>query len=325
MNEIFYNYNNLEAYMNKMQLDYDATWLRWVKEIINTKLIMFKYDNLPSPDLTSEIMERALMFNNFLCGYKDPTLGFIICRWRCGSVYNLYWRPERVNLYTLSGQSIRMDVPYNEIVLFRDNPMDIIPFLTLNSWIEKIIEKEKTLDSVFDWLSMPLILTGDKDQVNALKQLMKKSIKRDPFVAAGKGYKDHVEQFDIKLPAELEQIYNIMKKYKGMAMASIGIYEVDEKRERIVTAEIQSQNDFVDMVYMGMYDERKRFIKEVNERWGYNITLREAYEENREANVKNAKDMAAAEKAPDVKIAEIEAQANIQAATQKEAAKDAER
>ena len=325
MNEIFYNYNNLESYMNKMQLAYDGTWLRWVKEIINTKIIMFNYENLPSSDLTSEIMERALMFNNFLCGYNDPVLGFIICRWRCGSVYNLYWRPERVSLYTLTGKSIRDDVPYSDIVLFRDNPMDIIPFLTLNSWIEKIIEKEKTLDSVFNWLSMPLILTGDKEQVNALKIVMKKSLAREPFMAAGKGYKDHVEQFDIKLPAELEQIYNIMKKYKGMAMASIGIYEVDEKRERIVTAEIQSQNDFVDMVYMGMYNERMRFITEVNKRWGYNIKLVEAYEQNRESNVENQRELSKAEKAPDVEIAKIEANATVEASKKKEVNNNVER
>lgn len=318
MNEIFYNYNNLESYMNKMQLCYDGTWLRWVKEIINTKITMFSYDNLPEKDLTSEIMERALMFNNFLCGYYDDTLGFVICRWRCGSVYNLYWRPERVDLYSLTGKTIKLGVPYSDIILFRDNPMDIIPFLTLNSWIEKIIDKEKTLDSVFNWLSLPLILTGDKEQVNSLKQIMKKSIARDPFIAAGKGYKDHVEQFDIKLPAELEQIYNIMKKYKGMAMASIGIYEVDEKRERIVTAEIQSQNDFVDMVYMGMYNERKRFVDEVNKRYGYNIVLRESYEENRQANVEAQRDMAQAEKTPDIQIAKIEADAEIKAAQNKE-------
>ena len=145
-NENFFNYNNLQDYMNKMQLAYDGQWLRWVKDIINTKITMFNYDNLPGKKLTSEIMERALMFNNFLCGWKRPDGEFMICRWRFGSVFNEYWKPERVNLLALTGKEIAFDVPYEDIVLFRDNPMDIIPFLTLNSYIESIIAKEKTLD-----------------------------------------------------------------------------------------------------------------------------------------------------------------------------------
>lgn len=313
MAEDFYNYNNLEAYMQKMQLMYSPDWLRWIKDIINTKITMFQYDNLPD-GLTSEIMERALMFNNFLCGYKDDALGFVICRWRPDSDYDLYWKPYTVTLLTISGRPIKDRVPYDSIILFRDNPMDIIPFLTLNAWIDKIREKEATIDSIFTWLSLPLILTGDKDQVNALKQVAKKANVRAPFAFAAKNFKDHMEQFDIKLPVELEQVYDIMKKYRGMTFSSMGVYEVDEKRERIVTSEIQAQNDYVDFVYTGMYNERKRFVDEVNSRYGLNIVLRESYMENQEDNVRLQEDMSMAKDKAKIEVAKINKEAEIEAA-----------
>lgn len=281
MSENYYNYNNLESYLNRMQLAYDGQWLRWVKDIINTKITMFRYENLPGDKLTSEIMERALMFNNFLCGWNSPT-GFMICRWRCGSVYDEYWKPEYVDLLTLTGKPLANHIPYDDIVLFRDNPMDIVPFLTLNSYIEAIISKEKTLESIFDWISLPTMFVGDKEQTLMLKQMFKKSSKREPFAIATKGFKDHLEQFDLRLPVSLFEVYDIMKKYKGMCLASMGIYEVDEKRERIVTSEIQANNDYVDFVYTGMYNERKRFVEECNAKFGLNMRLVETYVENQQ-------------------------------------------
>ena len=120
-----------------------------------------------------------------------------------------------------------------------------------------------------------------------------------------------MEQFDIKLPAELEDIYNIIKKYRGMAFASMGIYEIDEKRERIVTSEIEAQNDYVDFVYQGMYNERTRFVDECNEKFGLNIKLRETYVENQEDNVKLKKDMSMAEDAGKIEVAKIKAEGGV--------------
>lgn len=317
MADNYYNYNNLETYVNKLGLYYDGRWLRWVKDIINTKIIMFRYDNLPGK-LTSEIMEKALMFNNFLCGWVSGAGEFYICRYRFGSVFDEYWKPVFVDLLTLSGKPLAYHVPYSEIVLFRDNPMDIIPFLTLNSYIENIISKEKTLDSIFDWLSLPAVFAGDATQAQTLKTMIKKATDREPFVVASKNFKDHLEQFDLRLPVELEQVYDIMKKYRAMAMASMGIYQVDEKRERIVTSEIQAQNDYVDFVYTGMYNERRRFVEEVNEKFGLNIELIEVYVENQDDNIDIQKRASEASKAGDVLVQKEENKGKVEVEKLKE-------
>lgn len=312
--DAYYNFMNLESYINQLGLNYDRTYFRWVKDIIDVKLSMFSYENVSEYELSSDIMERALMFNNFLCGYDVPGVGFGIYRWRSGSVYNRYWKPETVQLLTISGKTVANDVKYSDIVLFRDNRLDLIPFLTLNAWIDKIIEKEKTLDSIFNWLSLPMVIVGDKEHKTELMQIANKTIERKPFILGSKGFKDHVEAFDIKLPVELSDVYDILKKYRGMALASMGIYEVDEKRERIVTSEIEAQNDYVDMVYTDMYNERKRFVNECNERFGTKIVLKESYVENQNDSIRIQERRSLAEKAPDIEIAKIKAEGEIKAA-----------
>lgn len=286
-NQEYYNFMNLSSYLKKTLLkgSYTPDYIRWFKNIASVSISMFSYENLPN-GLTSEILEKALMFNNNLCFYNSKKYGIILCRYLCGGDYDLYWKPVKVNLLSLNGKPIEYNVPYQDIVLVRDNCYDIPTFLTINSWIDKIIEKERTLDILIQLTRLPTILTGTKEQTAGLKQLLQKIGNFEPFAIANKGYEEKIEQFDIKLPVDLKSIYELMDKYKDLANASIGLYSTDEKRERIVTAEIQANNDEVDFIYNERYEQRKLFVDEINKRYGLNVILKESYVNNREDEIK---------------------------------------
>lgn len=313
-NETYYNYNNLRAYIDKLGIQCPDDYFRWFKDVVGTKVTMFYYDNLPGT-LTSEITENALMFNNFLCLWYDKGLGqVILCRYRFGGTYDIYWKPVTVDLLSLSGKSLAIGVPYEDIVIVRDNPSDIIPFVTLNSWLNKILDKEKTLDILMRLVRMPTILVGDKEQAGMLKQLMKKTYEYDGFAIGSKNFKSHVEQFDIRMPVQLSDVYELIEKYKNLALNSMGIYGVDEKRERIVTSEVQANNDFTDFIYTGMYRERQRWVKEANEKWGLNIILHETYVDNQEDDIDIAKRTALAKAQANIAIEETKNEGKVEAA-----------
>lgn len=313
-NETYYNYNNLRAYIDKMGIQCPDDYFRWFKDVVGTKVTMFYYDNLPGT-LTSEITENALMFNNFLCLWYDKGLGqVILCRYRFGGTYDIYWKPVTVDLLSLSGKSLAIGVPYEDIVIVRDNPSDIIPFVTLNSWLNKILDKEKTLDILMRLVRMPTILVGDKEQAGMLKQLMKKTYEYEGFAVGSKNFKSHVEQFDIRMPVQLSDVYELIEKYKNLALNSMGIYGVDEKRERIVTSEVQANNDFTDFIYTGMYRERQRWVKEANEKWGLNIILHETYVDNQEDDIDITKRTALAKAQANIAIEETKNEGKVEAA-----------
>ena len=313
-NETYYNYNNLRAYIDKLGIQCHDDYFRWFKDVVGTKVTMFYYDNLPGT-LTSEITENALMFNNFLCLWYDKGLGqVILCRYRFGGTYDIYWKPVTVDLLSLSGKSLAIGVPYEDIVIVRDNPSDIIPFVTLNSWLNKILDKEKTLDILMRLVRMPTILVGDKEQAGMLKQLMKKTYEYDGFAVGSKNFKSHVEQFDIRMPVQLSDVYELIEKYKNLALNSMGIYGVDEKRERIVTSEVMANNDFTDFIYTGMYRERQRWVKEANEKWGLNIILHETYVDNQEDDIDITKRTALAKAQANIAIEETKNEGKVEAA-----------
>lgn len=313
-NTKIYNYNNLDNVIDQIGLSGDTgDWLRWFKDLAVTKMTQFYYDNLPG-SLTSEILERALMFNNHLCIANVNGLGVVLCRYILGADFDIYWKPETVDLLAMNGKSLGNRVPYKDIVLVRDNPADIIPFVTICSWLNKIQDKEKSLDILVQLTRLPTLLVGDKEQATALKQLMQKVYNYEPFAAGIKGFKNHVEQFNVQLPCKLEEMSHLIEKYKNMALNSIGIYGADEKQERLLVSEVQATNDYTDFVYSGMYNERVRWVKEANEKFGLNVKLHETYVDNEKYDIENKRRMSKAMADGTIAVKEVENEGKIEAA-----------
>lgn len=280
----YYNFVNMHTYMKEQMLT-GWTWeyITYFRDFLDIKASMFYYDNLPE-GLTTQILETALLLYNNLCLYKPKGLNKVVLgyyTWN-GQV-DMYLKPTRVNIMTFNGKQVAYDVPFEEIVLVRDNVCDIIPFLTMNSWIEKMYECDKTIQIALKWIRFPKIFEGSKEESNTIKKVIEKAYNYEPIVITRKGFvQDTFPDHDIKLPVTLMELYDLREKYRGLALASIGIYNVTEKRERDVAAVTAVNVDYQNFVYQEAYSERMRFVRECNEKFGTNIKLREAYVENQE-------------------------------------------
>ena len=282
----YYNFVNMNDYMNRLKLT-NVTWEYFIyfKDFMDVKTSMFYYDNLPE-GLTNQILETALLLYNNLCLYKPKGLDRVVLGYYTwNGTVDLYLKPTSVNIMSFSGKELAHNVPFEDIVLVRDNVTDIIPFLTLNTWIEKIWDVDKTIQIALQWIRFPKVFEGTREESETIKRVIKKAYNYEPVVIARKGFaKDTFPDHDIKLPVQLIELYDLREKYRGLALGSIGIYNVTEKRERDVAAVTAVNVDYQNFTYQEMYSERLRFVRECNEKFGTNIRLREAYVENQESD-----------------------------------------
>lgn len=280
----YYNFVNMHTYMKQCMLsEWNWEYITYVRDFMDIKASMFYYDNLPD-GLTNQILETALLLYNNLCLYKPKGLGKVVLgyyTWN-GQV-DMYLKPTRVNIMAFNGNQIAGDVPFEDIVLVRDNVCDIIPFLTMNTWISKLFDVDKTIEIALKWIRFPKIFEGTKEESATIKKVIQKAYSYEPIVITRKGFaQDTFPDHDIKLPVTLMELYDLREKYRGLLLASMGIYNVTEKRERDVAAVTAVNVDYQNFTYQELYSERKRFVQECNKKFGTNITLREAYVENRE-------------------------------------------
>ena len=267
--------------------------LHYVKDIASTKVSEFKYDNIEKiPNLTSEILECALLFNFHLCFYNSPALGWILCRYIFANKLNEYLRPTTVNLIAFNGQSVASNVPYEDIILVKDNSMDIIPFIPMIEYIQKMEKIDTSVFRTLEVASLPLAIVGNKKVSTQMKAIAKKLGSGDALIACDEQLLDAIKAFDIDVKINPKDIYELKTKYKNECLSSMGIYSVEEKKERKIVAEVTSQNDFTDHIYQDMKTQRQRFVDALNKADpSLNIKLIETYDLNVQDDIKEKADL----------------------------------
>lgn len=281
-----FNFYNPNVMFDMLKLKGFGMDFRYVKDFINTKISMFKYKNLPK-GLTSRILETAICMKPYLCFYKNVIYPEgILCQFKPTGEYNEYWLPTEVDLITFTNKPIGR-VKWEEIVPVRDNSMEILPIITICQYIDKITFAEATLTKNIKQARIPAIFTGSKEQVATFNRMIQKGESDDAFAIADKTAADAMAQYNFTFPIQPESTIEIMKNYMNWCVASFGIYgSGSQKRERMLTGEVQSQNDFVDCIYQDELDNRKEFIQLCNEKFGWKIEIIESYKEYTEEHIK---------------------------------------
>lgn len=277
-NEAYYDFMNLSNYIDKKKLQ--GYSLRYLKEFVDIGTSMFVEENLPK-NITSEIIENALMFRNRLCWYQNDGFGEepILCQYVSEGNFDIYCKPKYVTIMSLMGVTLALNVKYEDIILVRDNVLDIPPFLILDDIINRIKHIEDTLDVNMQLLRMPMIFSCDKKSVTQYKQLFKAIENCEPFVLANNDFaKDSTNSIPINLPVLPKDIYEIYDKYRNLGKESIGISATIEKASRVQAAEVEAQNDYVNFVYEERRKQRELWINEYNKRYNGNIKLVESYD-----------------------------------------------
>lgn len=272
--------------------------LHYIKDIGSTKISMFRYKNIDKiKDLTSEILETSLMFTWNLCFYRSiPLGGWILCKFTPSKALNLYMKPTTVNLMYLNGEALADDVPYEDIIVVRDNALNIIPFIPMVEYIRKMQRIDDSVFKILNVAALPLAFVGNKKVANTLKTTAKKIVDGEPVIVGDDSIMDAVKAFDMDVKINPLDIYELKTKYKNECLSSIGIYTVEEKKERKIVSEVASQNDFTDHVYQDMKVQRMAFIDELNKRDpSLGLELIETYDLNFATTVKETRAIAVAQ------------------------------
>lgn len=287
----YYYYSNPDAYikqiLTKEGISFDD--IIWWQDIINTRLSMFRYPNLERRNLLgglkSKDLEYALLLQVNLCFADVPAMGgWLTAIYTAQGSLDFNRHPTAVKLTALNGADIPGTYPYSSIIPIYDNNLGIPRIASLLSYIRKIKKMDEDVLKLCDVACLPAIITGDKKQAAALKEVANKLNIRDPFIVGDSALVGQVQTFDIKLAISPIDIYDLKIKYKNECLASMGIYNAEQKRERLITQELVNQNDYSDFTYNSGVLPRKEAVRLLKEVSGIDIGFEETYDYNYREN-----------------------------------------
>lgn len=232
----------------------------------------FKWSGLPDT-IEERHIERVLFDEGKVFFFKDKENGLLCLPCGEGRGVNVYGDPLK---YHVTGFGYNKEIPAAEGVLIENNKLRMPTRSAIYYFVNQLFEVIRTRDVNIKTLKAPFIVTCDDKRVLTLKKAFE-DIENNNYVIYGdKDYNIaeaiNVFQTGVKcLTAELTDVYHdIMNE----ALTYLGINNANtDKKERLITSEAESNNQFIDSCAEMFLEARQRAADRINELFGLNISV----------------------------------------------------
>lgn len=236
---------------------------------------LFKWENLPN-GIDEKWIERYLFTEGACLFYKDPKLGFMVAKMGENGMLNAYDEPTNVFPYA-TNYEYTGDQLINNVnsVIIRNND-DMLPTApTIQLYAYKLTNIDRTIDTNIMAQKMPIVVKCTDKQKLSLKQAMNQRNDNEPVIYADKGLNTEEIQvlktdapivFD-KLQIQKHAVWNECMTFLGVNNANM------DKRERLVTNEVEANNQQVQASEDVMLKARERACELINKMFGTNIKV----------------------------------------------------
>lgn len=246
-----------------------------LSEFVNLALNRFEWENLPT-GLTTENLEQMLIERGQVFAYKRNNGSLTILPCMPTNKITVYGEFDEFEVIGMNGY--REKVKADEGVRIKNNPVASDNMNNLRIYAKRIDDVEMTQDVNLFQQNIPKIVLTDENGKLTAKNIINQLKKFKLVIFGKKSLSAQFEQSDVldtsapylldKLQVHKKDIYNEVLTYLGINNANT------EKRERLITDEVNANNDYIAINLDLMFDMRERAVKQINEMFNTNIIVR---------------------------------------------------
>ena len=215
----------------------------------------------------SRFLEQSLYENGRACFVKDDKLGFLALKVNPSGKLNIYNLPTKVMAWSI-GYSEQYD--FDDIVYIMNNELEKPTMQSLELFAMRLYETERTIDVNLQAQKTPILIEGDTKTILTLKNVYMQYSGNTPFIFGNKQFdisnKLNVLKTDApylidKLEVHKHQIFNDVLTVLGIDNANT------DKKERLITNEVESNEQLVNYYLNCWYKTRKKACDEINKKF----------------------------------------------------------
>ena len=248
-------------------------------------LNIFKYDNLPN-NIEPRHIEQALFDFGQCVFFKDEKLGFIVLPCSDGGDQNIYGDSKTV-IANGFGYNKRVTLinSIDSVVNSMDNITKGIRILNndlkeplsplIENYARNMYNVEKSINYNIRQQKFPyLVVTNTKNELS-MKTLFKKIEETEDIAIYGSKdlNLDNINAINLNTPYVVDKLNQYKYELEREILTDLGLNNTIEKKERLVSDEVNSNNDYIFRKVELMYKTRKQAIDLINSIYGLNITI----------------------------------------------------
>lgn len=228
---------------------------------------IFTWEGLDEIGGDSRFLEQCLFKYGRACFIKDKELGYMTINANPSDKLNHYNLPVRINAWSV-GYSKNYD--FDDCVYIMNNEMQLPTIATIELFALRLYEAERTIDVNIKAQKTPVLIEGDAKSMLTLKNLYMKFSGNEPFIFGNKNF--NLDKALNVLKTDAPFIADKLQDYKhevwNECLTFLGINNANtDKKERLVTDEVNSNNDLIKFYFNCFYKTRKKACDEINKKY----------------------------------------------------------
>lgn len=263
-------------------------------------LNLFSWENLP-PTIEERYIEKALFDKGLVCLVDDKNFGQIVVGCSYSQNMNIWGEPTEVittgynyvrtfNIENTINTTYTRDIN-NEIndenniletaIVCQNNDLAISTREILEYYVNKLVEVELSTFTNVYLQKFPFLINTTKDNEMTMKTLISKVDKGEPYIMYNKKIADlsnAVDVFNLNVPFVADKLMQYRFETEREIYTLFGFNNNFEKKERLLTDEVNVNNDFINCNIDSMYKKRKQFAELMNAKYGWNVQVKKRYE-----------------------------------------------
>nr|UWD73954.1 MAG: Connector [Bacteriophage sp.] len=259
----------------------NATYLDYYKRLRLLALSMFEWENLPD-SMNERFLEKTLYMYGLACFCYDNDFGWLSLRCIPSAELNVY---EESLKYTAYSINYSKTFNRNEIVLVRNNLDQLPTDMTIHLFARRLYECERTIDINIKAQKTPVLVKCGEKQRLTLKNVYMNYDGNAPVIFGDKDLDTTgFEVLQTNAPFVADKLAEYKRNVWSEMLSFLGVNNVaTEKAERLVTDEVNANNQMVQLAAETMLLTRQQAAKELNELYGFNVKVKlRTYDEMKE-------------------------------------------
>lgn len=256
----------------------EAVYGDYYKRLRLLALSIFEWENLPD-SMSARFLESCLYWYGKAAIVNDDTLGIINLKCTPSEALNIYGDAIEYHCYSTGYDNT---FALDDMVYVRNNLEAVPTDITIQLFAQRLYEAERTIEVNVKAQKTPVIILCDEKQRLTMKNVYQKFDGNEPVIFGKKGLDlDDIKVLRTDAPFVADKLEEYKRNVWSEALSFLGINNImTEKKERLVTGEVDANNELIDLSAQTMLLTRQLACEQYNKLWGGNISVRQrSYQE----------------------------------------------
>lgn len=261
----------------------DSTYVDYLERLKKIALSIFEWTDLPD-SMNSRYLEMCLYYTGKAGLLYDNDYGFINTQAVSNGYINIYGLPTKLNCFSYSYNTTRKTyMGYNEkakkdqeAILVLNNYEMLPTCSTIELYAMRMAEAQRTVDINIRAQRTPILIETDQNQKFTMRQVYEQYDGNAPVIYGNKnaGIDGSLKVLKTDAPIVFDKIMEYKRDIFNEALTYLGVSNLDEKKERRVVNEAESNNEVINLNLQSYLTPRKEACKQFNEKFGTNIDVK---------------------------------------------------